>query len=179
MHLYAYDAGQCDPKKCTARKLARAGLITAITELRRIPYRTILLVPMAVQALSPADRARATSLTVFDCSWNQIGPFEARLRRLHREKRALPYLIAANPVNYGKPCILSSVEAFAAALVILGEAGQAQALLQPFTWGTTFLQLNAARLQAYAAATSSGEVVARQQEFMAERDRARERARTS
>lgn len=178
MHLYAYDAGQCDPKKCTARKLARAGLITTITELRRIPYRTILLVPMAVQALSPADRARATSLTVFDCSWNQIGPFEARLRRLHREKRALPYLVAANPVNYGKPCILSSVEAFAAALVILGEEAQAQALLQPFTWGTTFLQLNAARLLAYAEAKSSGEVVARQQEFMAERDRARERART-
>ncbi len=177
MRLFAYDAGQCDPKKCTARKLARAGLITSVTELRRIPYRTILLVPMAVQALSLADRARATSLTVFDCSWNQIGPFEARLRRLHREKRALPYLVAANPVNYGKPFILSSVEAFAAALFILGEEAQAQALLQPFKWGITFLQLNAALLHAYAEAKSSSEVVARQQEFMAERDRAREQAR--
>ena len=179
MRLYAYDAGQCDPKKCTARKLARAGLITSVTELRRIPYRTVLLVPMAVKALSPADRARATSITVFDCSWNQIGPFEERLRRLNREKRALPYLVASNPVNYGKPFILSSVEAFAAALFILGEEEQAQALLQKFKWGPTFLQLNEVLLQAYAAAKSSGEVVARQQEFMAERDRARERARTS
>ena len=166
MRLYAYDAGQCDPKKCTAWKLARLGLITSVTVMRKIPYKTIVLAPIAEQALSPADRVFTNSITVFDCSWKQIAPFEEMLRRLKRKKRALPYLIAANPVNYGKPFILSSAEAFAAALVILGEQEQAQSLLDTFNWGAEFLRLNEAMLLAYSTAKNSTEVVAMQKGFM-------------
>jgi pre-rRNA-processing protein TSR3 len=171
MRLYAYDVGQCDPKKCTARKLTRLGLITSVTVLRKIPYNTIVLVPIAEKALSPADRAYTNSITVFDCSWKQIAPFEDLLRRMKRKKRALPYLIAANPVNYGKPFILSSAEAFAAALIILGEHAQAHALLDNFNWGDAFLRLNEELLLAYSTATDSTEVVALQKAFMDERTR--------
>ncbi len=159
MHLYAYDAGQCDPKKCTAKKLARAGLIKSVKAMRKIPYKTIMLVPIADKALSPADRESSNSLTVFDCSWKQITDFEDALMRMKRKMRALPYLIAANPVNYGKPFILSSAEALAAALVILGEKEQSQYILGIFKWGDEFLRLNEEMLLAYSKAKDSSEVI--------------------
>lgn len=166
MQLYAFDVGQCDPKKCTARKLARFGLITPLNMLRKIPYNTIMLAPIAEKALSPADCASATSLTAFDCSWKRIADFEDNLIHMKRKKRALPYLVAVNPVNYGKPFILSSAEALAAALVILGEAEHAQLLLGKFKWGDTFLRLNEEMLLAYSGARDSTEVVELQKEFM-------------
>jgi pre-rRNA-processing protein TSR3 len=166
MQLYAYDAGQCDPKKCTARKLARFGLITSVNVMRKIPYKTIVLVPIADTALSSADREFTNSITVFDCSWKKIAYFEDGLMRLKRKKRALPYLIAANPVNYGKPFILSSVEAFAAALFILSETEQAHSILAKFNWGDEFMRLNEDMLLAYSKAKDSTEVVEIQKRFM-------------
>lgn len=168
MKLYVYDAGQCDPKKCTAKKLARLGLITSLNMIRKIPYKTIVLIPIADKALSPPDRAFTKSITVFDCSWKKIADFEEALMRMKRKKRALPYLIAVNPVNYGKPFILSSVEAFAAALFILGEKEHAKLLLEKFTWGEEFLRLNEERLLAYAGAKDSREVIEMQKRFMEE-----------
>ena len=165
MRLYAYDAGQCDTKKCTAKKLARLGFITAVKTVRRIPYKTVVLVPVAEKALSPADSMSTTSITVLDCSWKQFSTFDDLLIRMKRKKRALPYLIAANPVNYGKPFVLSSAEAFAAALFILGAQEQAESLLANFKWGTDFLRLNSDRLQSYSEAIDSTEVVAVQKRY--------------
>ena len=80
--------------------------------------------------------------------------------------RALPYLVAANPVNYGSPTKLSTVEALAAALFIAGFVGEAQELLSKFKWGPEFLRLNQTYLNAYAGAKSSAEVVELQGKFM-------------
>lgn len=54
-----------------------------------------------------------------DCSWNRIE--EIRFNRLHNgRERLLPFLLAANPLNYAKPFKLNCAEAVAATLIICG-----------------------------------------------------------
>jgi len=158
--LHVRYADDDDPEKCTARKLARFGLCELHRSDGATPY-GVVLSPHAERALSPADRAEV--LVALDCSWERAG--RARFE-LPGEHRALPYLVAANPVNYGRSLELSTVEAFAAALYILGERAQAAEILGKFTWGETFLELNAEPLERYAACEDSGEVVAIQREYL-------------
>jgi pre-rRNA-processing protein TSR3 len=67
--------------------------------------------------------------------------------------------MAANPVNFGKPCKLSSVEALAAALYILGEKDRARELLSKISWGIRFLEVNQEPLDLYAEAKDSSDVI--------------------
>ena len=168
IRLYAYHAGQCDPKKCTSRKLQRLGLLTFVPRSASLPAGTLLLTPDAERALSHADapRARRHGLSVLDLSWRvteKVGRFPSVPKAVGR---ALPYLLAANPVNYGKPFILSSAEALAAALILLGEEGHARELLSKFAWGEQFLLLNREPLDAYRKAEDSAAIVAAQAEFI-------------
>ncbi|MEF8857851.1 MAG: DUF367 family protein [Halolamina sp.] len=163
MDLHVRYEGDDDPEKCTARKLARFDL----AELHRSDRATpagVVLNPHAERALSPADRNRAMrALVALDCSWESAGEKQFTIDGDHR---ALPYLVAANPVNFGKPMQLTTVEAFAAALTILGEPDHAERILAKFTWGETFLELNEEPLRRYAACEDSAEVVEIQQEYL-------------
>jgi pre-rRNA-processing protein TSR3 len=160
--LFAYRDNSCDPRKCTVKKLERAGLITIVTRIAAIPRNTLLLDPTAEQALSPADR-HVKSITALDCSWAVLDTGAVSRWRI---RRALPFLVAANPVNFGKPCMLSSVEALAAALFITGEREQAEEILGKVGWGIRFLEVNAEPLALYAAAKDSTEVVSIQAGFI-------------
>lgn len=55
---------------------------------------------------------------------------------------AVPYLLATNPVNYGKPWKLNCVEALAAAFYITGYENYGRRLLQDFGWGDSFWKVN-------------------------------------
>ncbi|MCU0630693.1 MAG: DUF367 family protein [Methanoregulaceae archaeon] len=153
--LYAYRDNSCDPRKCTVKKLERAGMVKLFNKISQIPKSTLLLDPTSEQALSPAD-SRVPSVTALDCSWEVL---DTGAVSGWRTRRALPFLLAANPVNFGRPWRLNSVEAFAATLVILGEPVQAKALLGFFGWGLRFLEVNEEPLRLYAAAKDSSEVI--------------------
>jgi len=89
-----------------------------------------------------------------------------RIARL--TSRSLPFLLAANPINYGKPWRMSSLEAAAAALTILGDTEHAKRVAAITNWGNTFMQLNAEPLAEYAAAENSTEVVSIQRAYLGE-----------
>ena len=54
----------------------------------------------------------------------------------------VPYLIATNPVNYGRPWRLNCVEALSAAFYIAGLDRHAERLLEKFSWGHSFWEVN-------------------------------------
>ena len=165
-NLYVYDEHQCDPKKCTGRKLMKFNLAQELSSLRRFPHGALVLTPYAEKAISREDTktALAHGLIVMDMSWNQIDEFPKL--RSDLQQRALPYLLAANPVNWGKPLKLSSVEALAASLYIMGIKEQAIQILSKFSWGEQFIKLNQEPLDSYAAARTSADVVKVQMEFV-------------
>ncbi len=165
MELIVYNARECDPKRCTAVRLHRAGKVRMVYKLTDLPSGAVLLDPFAQKALSKADAAAAEThgLVALDCSWKKIKTVEGLKRMV---ARSLPYLVAANPTYYGRPTTLSTAEALAAALFIMGDRERAKEMLAGFKWGKTFFELNREPLEAYAGASDSGEVVAVQQQFV-------------
>jgi pre-rRNA-processing protein TSR3 len=165
--LAMWDFSQCDPKRCTGRKLIRLGLCRELTI--RQTFRGIVLSPDAKLCLSPDDKdvVLHDGLAVVDCSWAELEavPF-SKMKVTH--PRLLPYLVAANPVNYGRPLKLSCVEAFAACSYILGMPEVANALLSKFKWGHAFLDLNVELLDIYAQCKDATAVLEAQNKYLAE-----------
>jgi len=158
--LVVYHANEDDPKKCSARKLHRFGYASLVKSMRRLPNHAVLLDPFAEKCLSQEDRESAFvhGLAALDCSWKTAeNVFQRVEATMH--PRALPFVLAVNPVNYGKPFQLSTVEAFAAALYILGEVSQAKKILGIYTWGPHFLEFNKEPLEEYRKARTSTEVI--------------------
>jgi pre-rRNA-processing protein TSR3 len=159
VRLFALMAREDDPRKCTASKLLRLGELREAKHIERIPGGAIVLDPEAEKALSREDlgAARKFGILVLDCSWNKLAKFPRV--RAGLKHRGLPLLLAANPTNFGKPQRLSSAEALAASLYILGEKEHAERIMGKFRWGSVFIDINRERLEAYSAASTSAEVV--------------------
>ncbi len=166
MDLHVRYEGDDDPEKCTARRLAQFDLATLHRSTGSVPP-GLVLDPHADRALSPADRAAAERLVALDCSWETADEESFDLSGPHR---ALPFLVAANPVNFGRPFELTTLEAFAGALAILGEPDRAATVADAVRWGETFLELNAEPLQRYANCADSTDVIAIQDEYLAADD---------
>lgn len=161
------DLGHCDPKKCSGRKLLRLKLIKNL-KLGQT-FKGLVLSPMATCTVNPLDRSiiETSGIAVVDCSWAKIEetPFN-KMKSPH--PRLLPFLVAANPINYGRPSKLSCVEAIAAVLVICGFENEAKFYLSKFSWGHSFLELNDELLTRYKECKSSQEILEVQQKYLDE-----------
>ena len=162
--LYIYDLNEDDAKKCTAKKLAKFGMVKIIRKARELPSNALLLSPLAKKALSPED-ASIKNIVAVDCSWRNADDFFRKFNHRMKE-RALPYLVAANPTNYGRPYKLSTAEALAAALYIFGDVEMAKQLMSKFKWGEHFLELNKMPLDDYRKARNSKEVIEAMKEYI-------------
>ncbi|KAK3346685.1 hypothetical protein B0T25DRAFT_284005 [Lasiosphaeria hispida] len=165
-----WDLGHCDPKRCSGKKLMRLGLMRELHLGQR--HAGVIITPNGKQTVSPADAALLDQFgaAVVECSW-------ARTKEVQWNKvggkceRLLPYLVAANSVNYGKPWRLNCVEALAAAFYICGHADWAKDVLAPFSYGQAFLDINSSLLKRYAASEDEAGVKRVEAEWMERLDK--------
>ena len=126
--------------------------------------------PLCGKVFGPEDHEILThkngSLVGLDCSWAHIeDSVNSVMKRTRLVPRMLPLLLAANPVNWGKPGKLTTAEALAAVLYLIGRQDQAREVLGAFRWGERFFELNKEPLDAYSNAESSSDLVDLQFEF--------------
>ncbi|WPH04270.1 Hypothetical protein R9X50_00715900 [Acrodontium crateriforme] len=146
----AWDLNHCDAKRCSGKRLMRLGLMRELHVGQK--HSGVVVSPKAKTIISPADRPilEQYGAAVVEASWNRID--EVPFSKIGGpNQRLLPYLIAANQTNYGKPWRLNCVEALAACFFICGHREWAEEILEPFSYGEAFISINEAVLKRYAA----------------------------
>ncbi|KAJ4952561.1 hypothetical protein NE237_029393 [Protea cynaroides] len=167
---YHDDSLPAEPDAANAEESPVPKIQLAMWELRvNNGFGGIVLSPVGKQCVSKEDHPlmKRKGLAVVDCSWARLSdvPF-VKLRCA--APRLLPWLVAANPVNYGRPCQLSCVEALSATLIICGEEETANLLLDKFKWGHAFLSLNRQLLKAYSECANSADIISVQNAWLSQ-----------
>lgn len=165
--LGMWDFGQCDPKRCSGRRLARLNLLVTFRLSTR--FHGIVLTPAATAYLSPSDAGIMLDcgLAVVDCSWAQLSDVPFNKLPSKGRNRLLPFLVAANPVNYGKPWKLNCAEALIAGLEICGFANDAKRVAEAVSYGETFLEINRKRFERYRQCRGANDITLAQEELQA------------
>ncbi|KAI9743258.1 MAG: ribosome biogenesis protein tsr3 [Claussenomyces sp. TS43310] len=165
-----WDLGHCDPKRCSGKKLMKMGQMRDLAIGQK--HSGVIISPNAKHTISPADGElmEQYGAAVVECSWARVkevpwGKIGGRCERL------LPYLVAANSVNYGKPWRLNCVEALGAAFYICGHPDWAEDVLSHFSYGQTFLDINSSILKRYAACTDEDDIKKTESAWMARLER--------
>ena len=128
----------------------------------------VVVSPKAKKVISAADNELLEQFgaAVVECSWKRVD--EVPFSRIGGKcERLLPYLVAANPTNYGRPWRLNCVEALAACFYICGHKEWAENILSPFSYGEAFLNINEEVLDRYAACKTEEEVKKAEEAWLA------------
>ena len=155
---------QCDPKKCTGKKMERLGLLKEIKFSRN--YGGILLTPTGKKICSIEDHdiIAKKGICVIDCSWAKFEELHLDLHKI--ETRSLPFMVAVNPVNFGKAYKLSCVEAFAACLFLGGFEKESRFIMDHFKWGEHFFKVNEELFTKYKGIKSQDELKEIQEKYI-------------
>lgn len=163
--LAMWDFDHCDPKRCSGKKLERLGLIKNMRVGQK--FQGVIVSPNGQGVVCPNDLevVEQFGVAVVECSWARLDeiPFN-KIGGKH--ERLLPYLVAANQVNYGRPWKLNCVEAIAACLAIVGHVDWAHDLLSNFSWGLAFLEINKEILELYQQCSDSESVKKVEEEWL-------------
>ncbi|KAH0538037.1 hypothetical protein FGG08_005349 [Glutinoglossum americanum] len=170
-----WDLGHCDPKRCSGKKLMKLGIMRELSIGQK--FSGVVVSPNAKRTLSPADRelAEQFGVAVVECSWARVK--EVPFARIGGR---LPYLVAANTVNYGRPWRLNCAEALAACFYICGHPEWAEEIISHFPYGQAFLEINSSLLERYAACESEEDIKKAEEVWLEklEREYAENRAST-
>ncbi|ETN43088.1 uncharacterized protein HMPREF1541_02246 [Cyphellophora europaea CBS 101466] len=152
-----WDFNHCDAKRCSGKRLMHFGLMRELAIGQKSAG--VVISPNAKKVVSPADREvlEQHGAAVVECSWVRVK--EVPWARIGGKcERLLPYLVAANPVNYGRPWRLNCVEALAACFMICGKNEWAETVLQHFSYGQPFLEINSQLFERYQKCKDEDEV---------------------
>ncbi len=168
INVYIQYFDQCDKKKCSSIRLYRLFQRGNFPHLyvklgKNPPRKELVLDPTATTVISPQDRDLVVhaGVAIIDCSWKHFHEIQ---HPRFLEARYLPYLLASNPINYGKPYQLNSAEALIATLYIVGFKELAEIIDDKFPG--KFILLNKELLEEYSQCQSREDVLAVVREYM-------------
>ena len=168
---------QCDPKKCTGKKLQKLGLLSETKFYSSYPG--ILLTPTGKKIVSSEDAKiiAENGICVLDCSWAKFNELKLNFSKI--ETRSLPYMVAVNPVNYGKAYKLTCAEAIAATLYLGGFEKEAKFVMNHFKWGPSFFDVNQEVFNMYKEAKSQEEIKQMEEKYINDEISSKERRKNS
>ncbi|KAF1934985.1 DUF367-domain-containing protein [Clathrospora elynae] len=152
-----WDLGHCDAKRCSGKRLMRLGMMRELHVGQK--FGGVVVSPKARKIVSREDKEllEQYGAAVVEASWKRID--EVPFGKIGGKcERLLPYLVAANQTNYGKPWRLNCVEALAACYYICGHPEWAESILSTFSYGEAFLDINGALLKRYMACENEEQI---------------------
>lgn len=171
-----WDLGHCDAKRCSGKRLMRLGMMRELHVGQK--FAGVVISPKGKRIVSREDKELLDQYgaAVVEASWNRID--EVPFGRIGGKcERLLPYLVAANQTNYGKPWRLNCVEALAACFYICGHPDWAEDILSTFSYGRAFLDINAALLKRYEACENEEQIKKAEEVWLAKIEQEYEQSR--
>ncbi|GAW83582.1 ribosome biogenesis protein TSR3 [Plasmodium gonderi] len=161
--LFMFDYNECHNKKCSCKKLYRFKKIKKAQINKK--FKGIVLTPFCEKYFSINDKKIVENfgLSVIDCSWKSLDLLK---KTKFTNQRKLPYIIAVNSINYGKPYKLSCLESLAFCLYLCNYNKQCNDILNIYKWSSNFTTLNRDLLDMYKLCNNHEEVKNAENEFI-------------